>query len=63
MQCYNYYALFSLSGLSFHWSQRFQDNLLTYLGTFMKKYFTKKGGLPKVAYLEMVIAILVPKVS
>ena len=29
----------------------------------MKKYFTKKGGLSKVAYLEMVIAILVPKVS
>ena len=28
----------------------------------MKRYFMKKGGLPKVAYLEMSIAILVQKV-
>ena len=27
----------------------------------MKRYFIKKGGLPKVAYLKMGIAILVPK--
>ena len=28
----------------------------------MKRQFTEKGGLPKVAYLEMDIDILVPNV-
>ena len=64
MQCYNYYSLFSLPGSSFSLKLsilRYSSDL--FRNVYEKVVYEKKVGLPKIAYLEMSIDILVPKVS